>query len=61
MNDLLVCLGFSEEAFSTIFSCVCVCAFSSSPAVAVGSRLNSNGLVRFLLFLPRNLFGDLVF
>ena len=62
MNDLLVCFDVSTgNTFSaTAVSWVCIFSRWFCTAVAVCSRPSSDGLVRFLLFLPRSKLGNLV-
>ena len=62
VNELLACFDVSTgETFSaTAVSWVCLYSCWFCTAVAVCSRTSSDGLVRFLLFLPRSKLGNLV-
>ena len=62
VNELLACFDVSTgETFSaTAVSWVCLYSRWFCTAVAVCSRTSSDGLVRFLLFLPRSKLGNLV-
>ena len=62
VNELPACFDVSAgETFSaTAVSWVCLYSRWFCTAVAVCSRTSSDGLVRFLLFLPRSKLGNLV-
>ena len=62
VNELLACFDFStgETWSATVVSWVCLYSRWFCTAVAVCFRTSSDGLVRFLLFLPRSKLGNLV-